>query len=172
MKIKILILLLVSIIILSSCSTKENKMVIVDDSRSNADERLEQLIEALKNGDKDGVELLFSEKALDESVGFEENLDKLFEYFQGDIKEWNRDRFSSNGSIRDGKKSECLVSWYSVGTNQESYMFFMVDYTKDTINPENEGLYTLRVILSEDEATEFGYVEDMTIPGIYIPEGE
>lgn len=49
-------------------------------------------------------------------------------------------------------------------------MFFLIDYTVDTINPDNEGLYTLRVIKAKDEDTEFGFVEDMTIPGIYIPD--
>jgi len=35
------------------------------------------------------------------------------------------------------------------------------------MNPDNAGLYTLRVIKAEDEETEFGYWQDMVIPGIY-----
>lgn len=50
-------------------------------------------------------------------------------------------------------------------------MFFIVYFTKDTINPNNEGLYSLRVIKAEDEETQFaGYWEDMVIAGIYKPE--
>jgi hypothetical protein len=93
----------------------------------------------------------------------------LFDYFQGNVEGWERFRFSGNTSVDDGKKSERLVSWYTVETDQESYMFFIIDFAIDTINPDNEGLYTLRVIKAEDEDKEFGYVEDMTIPGIYIP---
>ncbi len=49
-------------------------------------------------------------------------------------------------------------------------MFFVIDYIKDTMNPDNAGLYTLRVIKAEDKETEFGYWQDMCIPGIYKPE--
>ena len=63
-----------------------------------------------------------------------------------------------------------ISSWYTVSTNQEDYLFFVLDYAKDTINPDNEGLYTLRVIKSEDEEKEFTYWQDMMLPGIYKPE--
>ena len=39
----------------------------------------------------------------------------------------------------------------------------------DTDYPNNVGLYTLRVIKAEDKDTQFGYWQDMKLPGIYIP---
>lgn len=167
----VVLLLLISIFLLNSCSFDGNKKVTVDDSGNRADKKIEQLIEAIKNEDKDELESIFSEKALNEAEGIEDSIDYLFDYFQGNVEGWERFRFSGNTSVDNGKKSESLVSWYTVETDQESYMFFIIDFTKDTINPDNEGLYTLRVIKAEDEDKdkEFGYVEDMTIPGIYIP---
>ena len=63
-----------------------------------------------------------------------------------------------------------LISWYTVTTDKEKYKFFVIDYTKDTINPDNAGLYTLRVIKAEDEYTQFAPWQDMQIAGIYKPE--
>jgi outer membrane scaffolding protein for murein synthesis (MipA/OmpV family) len=62
-----------------------------------------------------------------------------------------------------------LVSWYTVVTDKEKYMFFVIDYTKDTINLDNTGLYTLRVIKAVDKETQFTYWQDMGISGIYKP---
>ncbi|SHL12878.1 protein of unknown function [Anaerocolumna jejuensis DSM 15929] len=170
MKKRVVVLwLLISIFLLNSCSFYGNKKIIVDDSENRADKKIEQLIEVIKNEDKDELESMFSEKALNETEGFEDSIDYLFDYIQGNIEGWERFRFSGNTSVDNGKKSESLVSWYTVQTDQESYMFFIIDFTIDTINPDNEGLYTLRVIKAKDEDKEFGYVEDMKIPGIYIP---
>lgn len=163
------LLFLISIFILSSCSFVENIKVIKDYSGNEADERIEQLVEALENDNKDEVKSIFSKKALNDAEGFDNSLEQLFDYFQGNVEEWERVRYSGGSSVRNGKKSEYSESWYKVETDLESYMFFLIDYTTDTINPDNQGLYTLRVIKAEDEDTEFGSVQDMTIPGIYIP---
>lgn len=45
-----------------------------------------------------------------------------------------------------GKKSAMLRYWYTVETDMDKYMFFIIDYNEDTINPNKAGLYTLRII--------------------------
>jgi hypothetical protein len=56
-----------------------------------------------------------------------------------------------------------------VTTDKDKYVFFIIDYIKNTIYPDNTGLYTLRVIKEEDKETQLGYWQDMEIAGIYIP---
>ena len=135
----------------------------------NADKRMEQILSAIKDEDKEAMKALFSKQALDETDDFDHGLDYLFEFFQGDVESWERYSLSSSSKIRHGKKSVMIRSRFTVSTDKRDYLFFVLDYTKDTITPDNEGLYTLRVIKAEDKETEFTYWQDMMIPGIYKP---
>jgi len=144
-------------------------MMISDDSDKKADVRLEQILETLNNKDEDALKAMFSKKVLLEADDFEGQIEYLFFFFQGSVKSWDRTGFSSDGSIENGKKSTMLRSWYTVTTNKDKYRFFVIDYSVDTINPDNKGLYTLRVIKAADETTQFTYWQDMEIAGIYKP---
>lgn len=113
---------------------------------------------------------MFSKQALEEANDFDGSLDYLFEFFQGNADSWEQDRFTSETSSESGKKSIILISWYTVTTDKENYKFFVIDYTENTINPDNAGLYTLRVIKAEDKATQFASWQKMQIAEIYKPE--
>lgn len=168
---KVLILLVfVTTFLLSSCSLRGNKMMISDDSDKKAEARMEQILAALKNKDTDAMKALFSKKALSEADDFEGQMDYLFDFFQGSVKSWKKTGLSSDKSIENGKKSTMLRSWYTVTTNKEKYRLFVIDYSVDSINPDNAGLYTLRMIKGADEATQFTYWQDMEKAGAYMPE--
>lgn len=120
-------------------------MLIFDDSDKKADARMEQLLEIIKNKDKDTLKAMFSKKAVNEANDIDSDIEYLFEFFQGNVDSWEQDRFTSGTSSEYGKKSIKLVSWYTVATDKGKYIFFVIDYSKDTINPDNKGLYILRV---------------------------
>ena len=61
------------------------------------------------------------------------------------------------------------ISWYTVSTDKENYKF-VIDFTENTINPDNASLYTLSVIKAEDEATQSASWQKMQIAGIYKAE--
>lgn len=168
-RIILILLAFLTVFLLSSCSLGGNKMLISDDSDKKADARMEQILDTLKNKDKDSLKAIFSKKALSEADDFEGQIEYLFDFFQGSVKSLERTGFSSGGSIEDGKKSTMLRSWYTVTTNKNKYRFFVIDYSVDTINLDNAGLYTLRVIKAADEATQFTYWQDMELAGIYKP---
>lgn len=165
----IMLLLLISLLLLSSCSFGGGRMMISDDSDKKADSRMEQLLETINNKDKDAFKAMFSKQALNEDNEFDNGMDYLFGFFQGNVKSWKRDRFTSETSSEYGKKSVMLVSWYTVTTDKDKYMLFVIDYTKDTINPDSAGLYTLRVIKAKDKETQFGNWQNMKVAGIYKP---
>lgn len=156
-------------LILNSCSLGGGRLVISDDSDKIADARLEQIINDLLNSDKDSLKALFSKKALNEANNFENNMEYLLVFFRGKVIEWKRNAFSAPEKIENGKESLELQSVYTVTTDKDKYMFFIIEYNKDTFNPDNIGLYTLRVIKAKDEDTQFTYWQDMKIPGIYKP---
>lgn len=157
------------IILLSSCASGGGRVLNSSEDKQ-ADFRMEQILDALKNQDKDALKALFSEQALSEAEDFDGSVDYLFEFFQGEVESCERDKWSFGEEFDHGKTSEMLRSWYTVTTDEDQYIFFIIDYTTDTINPDNEGLYTLRVIKAKDKETQFTYWQDMQIAGIYKPE--
>ena len=118
-------------------------MVSSDDHR--ADERMEQIISAVKNNDREALRSVFSKKALKEADNFEDGIDYLFNFLQGDISSWERDGLSCSESISYGKKSKLLRFGFTVKTDIDNYLLFVMDYNVDTINADNEGVYTLEI---------------------------
>ncbi|HEX9059711.1 MAG TPA: DUF5104 domain-containing protein [Clostridia bacterium] len=164
----VFLIFIVSTFLFTSCSFGGGRTLVSSEDKK-ADARIEQILSAIKDKDRETIKALFSKQALDESKDFDSGIDYLLSFFQGDVKSWKRDKWSSGESIEHGKKSVMLRSWYTVETDKDKYMFFIIDYTEDTINPNNAGLYTLRVIKAEDKDTQFTYWQDMKLAGIYKP---
>lgn len=130
---------------------------------------MEQVIEAIKKYDKDAIKSIFSKQAINETKNMDNGMNYLFDLIKGNIKSWKNETWASEKKVEGVKKSVEIDSWYIVTTDEGVYKFFLLDYATDTINPDNEGLYSLRAIKAEDEETQFTYMEHIRIPGIYIP---
>lgn len=165
-------ILSIILILLTSCSILEkspvsNQLLVTD--QQCADKRIEVLLDALENQDRMAVESMFSPKALEEVTAFDEHLDYLFEFFQGNVLSWKLGGgpFTDYSREKDGRRVRNITAWYKVNTDEQNYIFIFIECLKDTKELNNVGLYTLRVIHAEDKDTEFSYKE---IPGIYKPE--
>jgi hypothetical protein len=77
-------LLFVSIVLLSSCAFGGVKGIIGDEDKA-ADDKMTQVLNAINNKNKESMRELFSEQALNESDDFDNSVDCLFEFFQGDV---------------------------------------------------------------------------------------
>ncbi|WP_117387098.1 DUF5104 domain-containing protein [Ruminiclostridium hungatei] len=164
---KIIVLaLIVNIILLSSCSLlggSRTDMLNKYNEDEKADARLEQIIESIKNKDKDSMKGTFSEQALKEAKDLDERIDYVFSLIEGDIKSWE----SIGGSIDEtgdyGQKIIKSRFRYDVYTDQEQYLFSILEYTKNDKHPENVGVYSLKIINVKDEEPIFSDA------GIYKP---
>ncbi|MDR0321181.1 MAG: DUF5104 domain-containing protein [Treponema sp.] len=143
-----------------------------DDSSTKAVKRFEKILDTLKNKDKDALKLLFSEKALEESTSIDEDIDYLFDFFQGEFVSYKNTGSMFSSLNEYGNRTTEVKSKFYIDTDKQKYVAFIIEYTEDTIHPENIGLYTLRIIKAEDEWVQSGYWPDMKIPGIYRPEVE
>jgi len=144
--------------------------MIFNDNERTAEIRLEKLLEILVNRDEDALKEAFSKQALIDAENFEENMEYLFEIFQGDIVSWKQDGISGDTKTEHGKKSVQVRTWYTVTTDKDEYLFLVIDYIEDTINPDNAGIYILRVVRAEDAETQItGYWQDLKA-GIFKPE--
>jgi hypothetical protein len=151
-KIILMLLVLESLILFSSCGKiRGSGGRIIGSEEKQADARIEQIISAIKDKDRESLKSLFSKEALDKANSFENDVDYLFKLLQGNVETWERDGWSSDESIKDGKKSLMIRFSFDVKTDKDIYHFFVIDYNKDTINPDNQGIYMLELIKFTDE---------------------
>jgi hypothetical protein len=99
-----------------------------------ADASLEEILEAIKNQDRTAIKGMFSEQAQSE---YESN-------------------YHGRGTIKSRYR-------YNVYTDKEEYLFSILEFTKDSDNPKNVGMYCLKVFNVKDEEVVFSDA------GIYMP---
>ena len=170
---KIAILLTVLTLSLTSCLALNGTRIdrLFDTNEQVANKRLETILDALKRQDKATLKSMFSATALAEAVDFDEHLDYLLEFFQGDVLSWKApDGIGGGHDVENGLHTKRIDARYIVETDKDKYIFIFVDYPVDDINPDHKGLYALRVLRKEDEDTEANsLVETEKSPGIYKP---
>ena len=148
----IMLLLITTMCFLNACSIG-GVGVFFESDETKAAKRLEKIIESINNKDEELLKGLFSQKALDDTTDFDENMLSLFEFIEGEIISWEKSNgLSAFDSIENGKKTKLVNSFYYVTTTKEQRYFFLIDdYQIDTINPDNAGLYLLLAVKEEDE---------------------
>ena len=164
MKKKIILTLLVpvSLFLFNSC------LIFVTEEK-RVDARMEQIISAIKDKDRETIKTLFSKRALNEVSDFASEIAYLFDFIQGDIESWERYSWASDGEIDHGKKTLMIRFGINIKTNEDDYRIYVMDYNMDTINPDNEGVYMMEVSRTSYKGTYLGWQERMSA-GIYILE--
>lgn len=171
-RILVIFLVIFSVMVLSSCSSEKWKS---DDERKNA--RVEDILEAIKNKDKDALRSMFSEKALREAVDFDGSVEKLFSALEGEADSWEMKDGGGSSSSEDGDVTKMLSSYCYVTWDGERYFFLMDDYTVNSQEPNNLGLSLLLVVREEDESKIYDDTQKilfdgdkkLTHTGVYIP---
>jgi hypothetical protein len=167
-------------LLLSSCSLGGSRTGILnkDNDDNKAAVRLEQVIEAIKNKDKDAMKSMFSKQALDKADDFNSSVDDLFNFFQGKVDSLEKPSgptvFESNDH---GHKKKEVSSYYYVNTDKQKYFFLLQDYPVDTDHHDNVGLYMLLVVKAEDhekiydggQKILYDGNQEISHAGIYMP---
>ena len=179
-RIVLMLLVLMSLLLLSSCDEIGDIVSGVGNGNgvggisvseeTRADARIEEIISAIKDKDVDALKSLFSEKALNETDDFNDEADHLFDFIQGDIVSWERDGWASSESIEYGKKSLMIRFGFKLVTDVDEYDLFIIDYNKDTINPDNQGVYMIQLRKSSYEGSWGGSWQERMRAGIFIQE--
>ncbi|MGN0538301.1 MAG: DUF5104 domain-containing protein [Candidatus Fimenecus sp.] len=166
------VILLVLVLLFGSCTkTVQISDPVADMDNNLADARMEEIFNAIKKQDTYAIKSTFSKKALAETGNIDDDIDCLLSFIHGEVVSWEREESPIVfDSVEDGEKTKKTVTWYTIKTNEQNYLVFLVDYLTDTMNPENAGLYSLMIINEEYEEKLVGTVEEWEIPGISIPE--
>ena len=91
------------------------------------------------------------------------------EFIQGDIISWEREGCSLDGEKENGKQSYMLRFTIKINTDKDNYEIFVIDYNRDTIAPDNEGVYMLELSKSSYDG-EWDYWQNRMCAGISIVE--
>ena len=166
---KAVILVLLSLLCLTSCTAGGMKMGVWSDNGQRADKRMEQVFEALKAQDKEALTDLFSKKAKKDAPDFSDSVDTLFEFIQGNVESW--ERHVGPGALSGseyGQRFNKVYTWYMLHTDEEDYVLFTLEYTVDTKGKKAGGLYTLWAVLASEDGPLFRKDEVLEAPGIRI----
>lgn len=149
---KWLSMLLSGIMLLTSCSLRSARVSIFDDSDRKADARFEKILKAISNKDADALRVMFSKQALSDSTDFENSLQYLFAYVQGSIGSYIKPTGSCGGTeeMNGSKHRKKVDSTYVLTTSEQEYHIAISEYTIDTVNPDNVGVYSFCIISSKD----------------------
>ena len=110
-----------------------------------ADKRMEEIILAIKGNDKVTLSSLFSMNALNEANDFDNELNSLFNYIQGDIVLWERVSLATSERRQYGSRSLMIRFAIAISTDIDDYRLYVIDYNIDNIEQDNEGLYMLEI---------------------------
>lgn len=154
----------------TSCESVRNTYIVNDEQQAKA--CFEKIRVALEAKDTETFETLFSKQARTEVDDIEDEIQKLFDFIDGKIISWKYDGDQTSYSISEHKREKSICSWHVVNTDNEIYRFFIIDNVLDDINPDNVGLYAVRVIKEKNYEEQRSILQKTDVPGIYVPDDD
>ena len=163
-------------ILLCSCSLgsifKSILGIVSNNRRADAEEYaiMIKVLNAIQSRDENALRKLFSSKTVEQVDGFNQSMEDLFDYYQGEYLslDW---KGSGGGEKWDyGKKQKYIGFSYDVKTTKNEFRF-SIDYCSiDSADEDNVGIYSLYVIkMKDDTDPQFAYGGDgKETPGINI----
>lgn len=126
---------------------------------------------AIKEQDKEAIRGLFSKKAINSDCDFDKKVDELFDFIQGELV-----TYDDWGGPGEDAEYNAEYTWlskqhsYDVITTEQKHRLAIKEYTIDSANPDNIGIYSLYVIKTEDDPyAEYAYGGDgKWEPGIHL----
>ncbi|MBO5321264.1 MAG: DUF5104 domain-containing protein [Clostridia bacterium] len=169
-KLLFLLSILISAIVLSSCSGGEGNLSL-DKDFSVAKEKNEIILEALESQSNELLTMQFSTEYVNNTSGFSATVEELFDYFNGEVLSYN----DWGGPLVETTKEndqvfQTMEATLDVQTTECEYRLAIKYVTKDTSNPKNVGVHSLYVIKANDDiCLEYAYWGDGKFtPGINI----
>lgn len=154
---------------LMSCSQIKVR-TMKSDFESISQIMLDKIIDLISKNDENGLKKLFSKKALSDAESIDVNIKWLISSFKGEIKKQGMFKYLLNDEINHGKITSENSFCVEVTTTFNKYVFTVIYYPEDTINPDNQGVYALSVLPKEYWDKHFTYVDTFkNYPGVYNP---
>ena len=142
----------------------------IDSDEDDVLHKLETFLDRLQDGNKEGIKALFAPNAIAGLSDFDESLDALFEYYDGEIESYTK-----NGLITDRDKDSGIErKWYvkssDVTTTTEVFRMAFYWCAQDTGDKGNVGITSFYILkFNDDPHPTYSYGGDgLRTPGINI----
>jgi len=153
--------ILISMMVLSSCSKGEGNLLL-DKDFSAAKEKNETILGAIESQNQELLTSLFPTEYVNNTSGFNVTVEELFDYFNGEVlsyDDWGGPLVET--TKENGQVFQTMDATLDVQTTECEYRLAIKYVTQDTFNPENEGVHSLYVIKAkEDTCLEYAYWGD------------
>lgn len=181
-----MIVSLATVVLLSSCVFNPFSLLPPDEDQLSRD-RMAQIVDAVNSQDAAALRGMFTEYALAEySTEIDDGVDYLLSLFpDGDVV-WQEEQGGSRLSKRVDHGRKTVVGWsnYYVSSGGKDFQLFFADFTENTIDPENVGIYAMGAVPrgeAEDLALEAAFyswggsfdvgARASSPPGVFIADG-
>lgn len=125
-----------------------------------ADNMMENITEALDNGDAEALKELYAKPAIEATPDLDEQIEALIDYYQGRTDSYNGTIHSST-SYKSGKSILEINGMYQLVTTEETYQIDFYHKPVDDINEDEIGLYKMEIVTQEN------YDKEVDIDGYY-----
>lgn len=170
---KLLLIVFATILLLVSCSQGGARidMLNKDKDKEKTDARLEQIIEAMNNRDREALRAVFSKQALADAENLDDNMDYLFDFLSDEINSWEMAAGPAvTETIDHGHNKKVSQAVYYINTEKQEYQLYFLEYTVDTDHPENVGMFMLEVFKAGDRSGPVDWGSGTRSAGIYRPD--
>ncbi len=148
-KLKIIVILLLSLTLLTSCNFGLALPDNLTDYRGK--KTMNSILDSLENGDKESLKKLFSKNAINDAKDFEGQIESLFEYLGCKTLLVKESGYSDSSSVHYGRAVKNITGYCYVETDNISYTILINICVRDTDDRNNLGLHALRIYPTEDE---------------------
>lgn len=151
---KIIILVNIIVLVLSSCSkgTGDTFGRLYDNSDEIANKTIENLIKALESKEKTAITEMFSKDVTNNVENFDESIEWLLEYYQGEYISRSEDgSIWATKTVEYDEKMEDIHMSYDIQTAKDTYRIAIYEITLDNKNPDNVGIRSLYIIRMEED---------------------
>lgn len=157
--------------------------VFIGDSGALSQDRADAIVDAINAKDAAALKSMFTEYARAEySAQIDAGLEYLLSMFPGGDVTWGE---AAGGSavcerIRGDARTVLLPTYYTVRSGGVDYRLFFADFTENTIDPDNVGIYAMGAVLAAEcgrcvpesdlntWANDF-YAQTTARPGVFVP---
>ncbi len=166
-----MIFLGIVILIFTACEFEGNSLVINMNDEKKANQLVNELISSIENKEENNIANVFAKTVSANTVEFDESVSALMDYYTGNLVSCNSEcEPYSSGVYTPERTCEYIYCSYSVKTDRSDYYFYLNIVTRDTVNADNIGIYSLYVIEQSkyDNKDIFYSGDGFETPGINI----
>jgi hypothetical protein len=151
-----LIVISISAILLPACSG-----FFISSDEKQIDKNFRQLLTCMQSNEPDKVKALFAPNKIANIENFDESVDELFSYYNGEYTSY-QSRSWNEGDSRDGKIfTKFYIFSYDVTTTECVYRIACEWYVIDTVDKDNVGIWAFDIIKYDDDPyTDYPYGGD------------